>query len=88
MEKSSAPFCKKYYPMVALIIIVTFVNIAYLLRLISFNLFLAISNGFAWFVTFMLMSWQQSKEHHSTSSKNFLMLGIISFISIFLWYNS
>lgn len=83
-----ASFFKKYYPMVALIIIVALVNIAYFFKLINFNLFLALNNGFAWFVAFMLMSWQQYKENHPTSSKVLFVIGILDFISIFLWYNS
>ncbi|MEG0409284.1 MAG: hypothetical protein RR623_10470 [Bacilli bacterium] len=87
MKLEIMSFCKKYYPMLILIIIGSIVNIAYFYRVISFNLFLALES-FAWFVTFLLLSWQQYKEKHLTVAKSLLVIAIIDFVSTFLWYMS
>lgn len=87
MKLKIMPFCKKYYPMLIFVIISLIVNIAYFYRTISFNLFLALES-FAWFVTFILLSWQQYKEKHMTIARVLFVIAMIDFVSTFLWYMS
>lgn len=87
MKLKIMSFCKKYYPMLIFVIISLIVNIAYFYRAISFNLFLALES-FAWFVTFILLSWQQYKEKHMTIARVLFVIAMIDFVSTFLWYMS
>lgn len=87
MKLKIMSFCKKYYPMLVFVIISLIVNIAYFYRAISFNLFLALGS-FAWFVTFILLSWQQYKEKHMTIARVLFVIAMIDFVSTFLWYMS
>ncbi|MEG2707459.1 MAG: hypothetical protein RR959_08965, partial [Erysipelotrichaceae bacterium] len=87
MKLKIMSFCKKYYPMLIFVIISLIVNIAYFYRTISFNLFLALES-FAWFVTFILLSWQQYKEKHMTIARVLFVIAMIDFVSTFLWYMS